>query len=236
MPVRRERFHAVIFDMDGTMLDTEILGKRAWDEAAVELQIELPADYYRRLLGQTTRDNRVVLREMLGTGAAIERLIQRAHEIYQNLIENTVPEKKAGLDDLLGWLQESGMPLAVATSTRNPWATYKLEKTGLRRHFRAILTGDQITHGKPAPDIYLLAAGTLGIAPEHCLAIEDSPAGTRSAHAAGMWVALVPDLVNPSPEIAALAGRIFGDLREVHDWLDTRDDENLDPCAFLAQA
>ncbi len=219
MPIRRERFQAVIFDMDGTMLDTEVLGKRAWDQAAEELQIGLPDDYYRKLLGLSVRDNRVVLREMLGPQAEIESLIRRAHEIYQNLIENTLPEKKNGVDDLLSWLQQSGLPLAVATSTRNPWATYKLEKTGLRRYFRAVLTGDQITQGKPAPDIYLLAAATLGISPDHCLAIEDSPAGTRSAAAAGMWVALVPDLVDPSPEVAGLADWIFKDLREVHDWL-----------------
>jgi len=104
----------------------------------------------------------------------------------------------------------------VATTTRQPRANRKLAAAGLLPYFDAVITSGDVARPKPAPDIYLLAAQRLGQAPERCLALEDSPAGTRAALAAGMTVIQVPDLVHPDEELRALGHRIVGSLVDAH--------------------
>ena len=108
---------------------------------------------------------------------------------------------------MLSYLKAHGYKVGMATST--PWDTVKdhLERTDMMGYFDTVVTGDMIEHGKPAPDIYLLAAERLGVDPAECIGVEDSMSGVRSIHAAGMRAVMIPDLVEPSPEVEALVWR-----------------------------
>jgi HAD superfamily hydrolase (TIGR01509 family) len=123
--------------------------------------------------------------------------------------------RKPGLDELLSFVESRHLPKAVATSTERAIALPLLERMGLLHRFVAVATGDEVTRGKPNPDIFLLAADKLGVAPCSCLALEDSEAGVTSAANADMQVYLVPDLVKPSPEVERLASGIFDSLADV---------------------
>ena len=100
----------------------------------------------------------------------------------------------------------------MATSTARPLAEQKLRATGLFERFSIIVCGNEVPNGKPAPDIFLAAAAKLNITPAHCLVLEDSPAGIRAAHAAGMRAVHIPDLIPTSEEIAAIAYHVAADL------------------------
>lgn len=216
---RMDRFSAVIFDMDGLMLDTEVIGKRSWEKSAEKLGIQLPIDYYPRVIGRTTVSIRPMLLEWFGNDFPVDAFIEGSNQFYQETIHSAPPPVKPGLKDLLLALNAAGIPCGVATSTKKQSAVHKLTSTGLIDHFKILTTGDEVENSKPAPDIYLLAAKRLGSPPGECLALEDSPAGIRAAKSSGMTVFMVPDMVPPTQEIAAIVDGIFENLSEVHRWL-----------------
>ncbi len=214
-----KRFSAVIFDMDGLMLDTEVIGKRSWEKSAEKLGITLPIDYYPRVIGRTTKSIRPMLLEWFGNEFPVDAFIEESNRFYHETIHTTPPPVKPGLKGLLTELNQVGIPCGVATSTKRPSAVYKLTATFLINYFKILTTGDEVEHSKPAPDIYLLAAKRLGFPPQECLALEDSPTGIKAAKSAGMTAFMVPDMVAPTPEITALADAIFNDLDDVCHWL-----------------
>ena len=122
---------------------------------------------------------------------------------------------KEGAHELLTYLKSHGYKIAMATST--PWDTVKehLARTGMTDYFDAVITGDMVEHGKPAPDIYLMAAERLGVAPQNCIGVEDSLSGIRAIHAAGIRAIMVPDLIEPTPEVEALLWKKCERLTEI---------------------
>jgi HAD superfamily hydrolase (TIGR01509 family) len=198
---------AFIFDMDGLLLDTERLSNAALHAAAADLGLTLPPDVFLEMIGRRGPDIRSRLASRLGVGVAddlVTQLIARADAHYEAFLARGVPVKP-GAVELLAWLESRGCPCAVATSTGTIRAERKLAAAGLRPFFQAIIGGDQVEHGKPAPDVYLRAAAVLAVAPQHCGVFEDSAPGLRAAHAAGATVCWIPDLAPVSPEIQALA-------------------------------
>jgi HAD superfamily hydrolase (TIGR01509 family) len=129
-------------------------------------------------------------------------------------VESAGVPAKPGLTELLALLAGHGIPTAVATSTERENADLTLRVSGLAGRFRAVVTGDQVSRGKPAPDIYLEAARRLNVPPASCLALEDSGHGIQSARAAGMRTMLVPDLKPPTAEALAAASWVFPSLHE----------------------
>jgi len=140
-------------------------------------------------------------------------------EKYDNVITNTKIPLKNGAIDILNKIKKSGLPIAIATSTANDKAMLKLKNTGIKDFFRIIITGDQVKESKPHPEIYLMAANSLGVKADKCLAIEDSDNGVISAFSAGMNVIQVPDLVEPSEKVKAFGHKIFDSLYDVMDYL-----------------
>lgn len=205
---------AVIFDMDGLMLDTERLAQQAWQRAGAELGYALPDELYLQAVGRTAAATEALLRNGFGADFPFPAIYARKQEYYHAALENALPTKP-GLFELLALLATLGVPKAVATSTARPLALRKLTTAGLLAHFTIIVCGDEIAHGKPAPDIFLAAAEKLAIAPAHCLVLEDSPAGIQAAHAAGMIPVHVPDLIAPSAETRRLAYTVLPSLHEV---------------------
>jgi HAD superfamily hydrolase (TIGR01509 family) len=206
---------AIIFDMDGLMLDTERLAQAAWQRAGAELGYDLPDEIYLLAVGRTAQATEEIFRGHFGADSPFAEIYARKQQYYHDAIEQGLVPLKAGLLELLDLIDELGLPKAVATSTARPLAEQKLRATGLLNRFPFIVCGNEVPNGKPAPDIFLAAAAKLEIAPAHCLVLEDSPAGIRAAHAAGMRAVHIPDLVPSSAEIAALAFHVAADLHAV---------------------
>lgn len=205
---------AVIFDMDGLMIDSERVSIACWAQAAREQQLPFADDYWLRMVGLGDRDCERLLLQTVDA-QQVAALFARCHDLYEQRTHAGLP-LRPGILELLQLLQAHDVPRAVATSTRQPRASRKLAATGLLPFFEVVVTSSDVRHPKPAPDIYLLAAQKLGKDPARCLALEDSPAGIRAALGAGMTAIQVPDLVHPDEELRALGHRIVGSLVEAH--------------------
>ena len=201
---------AVIFDMDGLMLDSERAILDALRAAAIEHGADIAPDWWLCLIGHTEAVCRARLGEKIGEAAA-NALLDDGHARYIEIAEAGVPHRP-GIVALLELLTAHGVPRAVATSTRSPLAQRKLAAAGLLPHFEVVCTSSDVAAPKPAPDVYLLAAERLGVSPSLCLVLEDSPTGVRAALAAGMTAIQVPDLLAPDDTVRALGHRIVESL------------------------
>jgi HAD superfamily hydrolase (TIGR01509 family) len=205
---------AVIFDMDGLMLDTERLRKQLFERVVAEHGMTLSDRVYLQTIGRTVRDSRLIFAEHMGVDFPFEALRIKRREIEYAYIDQYGVPTKPGLASVLDWLEARAFPRAVATSSARDTAHRLLQAAGVRQRFEIIVGGDDVTHGKPAPDLFLLAAARLGVAPSDCVVLEDSSAGIRAAHRAGMTPILVPDLQPPADDVQGLAYRICASLHE----------------------
>ncbi len=211
---------AVVFDMDGLMLDSERAINDCMARAASDLGHDLPASLWLQMIGGGDGLCRRLLAERIGVDATAD-LLARADAMYEAVADAGI-DHRPGIVDLLDWLVARGIPRAVATSTRRPLAMRKLAAAGLLPYFDAVATSSDVAAPKPAPDVYLLAASKLGIAPARCLVLEDSPTGVRAALAAGMTPVQVPDLLEPDDAARALGHRIVASLGDAQRLLEAR--------------
>lgn len=206
---------AVIFDMDGLMLDTEPLAARAWTDAAAAMGIGFDHAVTASLVGRNFPDCRALILAHHGADYPVDGLMRAWHAAYDAIVAREGITLKPGLPELLAWLDQTGIRKAVATSTRRSRAQAKLARVALADRFDALCGGDEPARGKPAPDIFLLAAERLAVAAADCVVLEDSEPGIRGAIAAGMTPLLVPDNAEPAATLAALAPLRFDDLHGV---------------------
>jgi HAD superfamily hydrolase (TIGR01509 family) len=143
------------------------------------------------------------------------RFLERCRHHHKECFDAQSLEMKPGLLDLLDFLEQRNVPKIVATSTRRSNAIPRLEKANLLHRFLTVTTGDQVEHGKPAPDLFLLAASTINVAPTECIVLEDSEAGVDGAHAAGMTVFMIPDMKQPCDATRNRAKAVCVSLVEV---------------------
>lgn len=196
------RFKAVIFDMDGLLLDTERVSQAAGVEACAEMGFDVPADFFvDHLMGKDNETGAALLRDFIGRDFDQQRLDTLWDAACDRRYADGIPLRPE-VHEMLDLVEQLALPKAVATSTRTIRAEQKLALTGLRPRFDALVGFDCIANPKPAPDPYLLAAQRLGIPPTDCVAFEDSDTGVRSARAAGMTVVQVPDLRPATPGLA----------------------------------
>ncbi len=205
---------AVILDMDGLMLDTESIYKKSWQQAAADCGYILDDHFYLTLVGQPNFACEAALLNRFGMDFPVADFRARWSGLWRTEVETSGIATKAGLNELLSFLREHQVSVAVATSSDRDYASLSLRAAGLAALFDHIVTGDQVVRGKPAPDIYLETAKRLGVAPTHCIAIEDSDAGVLAASAAGMTTVMVPDLKAPSPEARNAAYCVVASLLE----------------------
>lgn len=208
-------FSAVIFDMDGTILDTEALFKTIVFEVCTEIGVEMTDDVHRSMVGSSHENTQRLLLEAFGAAFPYTHFDERCRTIMIERSHAGVPVK-AGAREFITELRERGIPAAVATSSRNPHAQQHLTAAGLYDLFDTVVTRDDVRNPKPHPEPYIMAAARLGIDPRQCLALEDSHAGVRAAHAAGMQTIMVPDLVGPNAEIHALGISVMQSMVDVH--------------------
>ena len=218
--VQLRRPAAVIFDMDGLLLDTEPLAARAWGEAAATLGVEFDLSLAHAMIGRNFADCSAMVRARYAAPYPVDALLARWHAAYDVIVLREGLALKPGVRELLDWLEGRAIPRAVATSTRRDRARAKLGETGLLPRFQALVGGDEVASGKPAPDIYVEAARRLDESPARCVALEDSEPGVRSALAAGMMPIMVPDLIAPSAELVALDLLVLPTLHDVLAHLD----------------
>jgi HAD superfamily hydrolase (TIGR01509 family) len=202
---------AVIFDMDGLLIDSERVILECWRSVAAERALPLDDELWLSMVGMHDAACTGMLVRLLGSAKA-ERLSIDCKDRYDLLVEQGLPLKDGAIELLLE-LSTRGVPLAIATSTRRERALIKLARCGIDHYFDAIATSSDVAHPKPAADIYLLAASRLGVPSENCTAIEDSEMGVRAAVAAGMAVIQVPDLV-PASELTRSLAQVVASLRE----------------------
>ena len=205
---------AVVFDMDGLLFDTERLYEQAAIAAAAELGHELDSAFHRTTVGSSWEVIRGLLLDRYGATFAAEELRANARRIFGELVE-TQRILKPGALELLDLLDGLGLPRAIATKSSRPTVQRHLEAHDLVGRFRHIVASGDYARHKPAPDPFLKAAEQLGVAPEFCLALEDSHNGVRAASAAGMMTVMVPDLLPPTEEIQGLCTHIVVDLHDV---------------------
>jgi HAD superfamily hydrolase (TIGR01509 family) len=187
------RFDAVVFDLDGTLIDTESLCNEAGLEACAALGFLVSPAFFESLAGVDDRTRARLIEKEVGTPVELQAFLAEWDRLCTQRFQQGIP-LKPGAVDLLRRLEAAGLPLALATSSRRGPAEEKLAAAGLRRYFRTVVTFEDVAAPKPAPDPYLLAAQRLGVPPARCLAFEDSETGARSAQAAGLVVVQVPDL------------------------------------------
>lgn len=208
-------FAAAIFDMDGLLIDSERATLRAWTEAALALGVVLRESDYLQVVGKAAQDSHAILQRHLGGVAPFEQAMVAVRAALEDGEGRELRfPLKPGAAALLAQLQAAGIPCAVASSSRTDEIAHRLARVGVLQHFAAVAGGNEVLRGKPDPALYALAAARLGVDPDRCLAFEDSHNGACAALAAGMGLVVVPDLLQPAPEVAQDCVAVLGSLQE----------------------
>ncbi len=211
---RNSNFKTAIFDLDGLVLDTETVSYAGWKRAMADFGYCLDDATYHKIIGLNIPDMQQVFYDAFGTDFPLEKICEkRLSYIYEHINSHGI-KIMPGLYELLDLLDEAAIPKAVATSSSTESAKRKLTVTALLDRFDYLVCGDQVKKSKPSPDIFLDAAAHLKVHPQDCLVFEDSENGVRAAHAAGMTVIMVPDVKQPTREVADLTCQIFTSLKE----------------------
>ena len=212
--------HGVVFDMDGLLLDSETLAMDALVDAGRDLGHDVPMAFCRRMIGVPADGCRKLVRETYGADFPLERFFEQHEVRLRGYVDTGRLALKQGVLPLLDLLDRLALPRAIATSSSRYRAEHHLRLVGLDTRFDAIITRDDVSRGKPDPEPYLKAASMIGVAPHDCLALEDSHSVAMAAHAAGIRVIVVPDLLEPTQDVRAKALAIAQDLHAVRAWLE----------------
>ncbi|MDY3767386.1 MAG: HAD-IA family hydrolase [Lachnospiraceae bacterium] len=200
-PAMRKTCRAVVFDMDGVMFDSERVIQRAWEKVGDEMGYQHFGEHSYHTLGMNTARTRQYFAETIGPEFPYDLFKEK----YKKLVEEEFAEKgipvKPGLEELLGFLREKKIPIAVATSSSERDARYKLSQGGALPYLDALVCGNMVEHSKPDPEIYEKVCEALHVAPQEAIALEDSENGLKAAMAAGMRTIMVPDMIRDLPEI-----------------------------------
>ncbi|MGK7911992.1 MAG: HAD family hydrolase [Synechococcus sp.] len=199
--LHRDRIKAAIFDMDGLMLDTEPIYRKAWTLAVADCGYTLDNNHYEYLVGCSNDDCDRFMLDLFGEDYPVDRCRQLRDCFWRSEIANNGIPLKPGLHELLDYLQAMELPTAIATASLRSEAALSLATSGIGNRFQFSTAGDEVPNNKPAPDIYIETARKLGIAPHECLVFEDSNTGATAAIQSGAIAIVVPDLQPPHPTV-----------------------------------
>lgn len=199
----------VIFDMDGTLFDTERIYRGAWLEAGVPLSL------YQTFIGTGAA---YIEQKLAEHGLDPGEITAEKTRITNRELAKGIP-LKPGCREILAWLRERGYHTGIATSSAVAVAERYLEASGLGDSFDEVISGYTLERGKPFPDVFFMAAEQLRARPERCMVVEDSFNGVRAGHAAGMYTVMIPDLVEPDEEIRGLADAVLPSLLSIRELL-----------------
>jgi HAD superfamily hydrolase (TIGR01509 family) len=221
---------AVILDMDGLLLDTERVYRRAFIAAAARLGFDMREELYQGLIGLADNECVALIEDHFGPQLRINQYQRELADCLQQFLGAGIP-LKPGAVELMDELAQRGLPRALATSTNRATAETHLRCAGLFDRFDAIVTWEDVERGKPHPDLFLKAARAIGVAPQRCVVLEDSPLGIRGAHAAGAMPVMVPDLLAATEELRNICVAVVKDLYEARTLLQAA----CDRAAFSAR-
>lgn len=219
--MEKNKIKAIIFDLDGLMLDTEPVAMRAMAQAIREKNgWEMTFAFFRQLIGHARSDTYGYFEAEYGfTKEETNAVRDRTAALIVEAIGRGEGRPKKGLNELLDLLDEKAVPRVVASSSPRSQILQKLRMVGLLHRINSLVSGWEVSQSKPAPDIFLKAAELIAAPPENCLVLEDSPAGLLAAKRAGMAAIMVPDLVAPGKEEEELALAVLPDLCAVRERL-----------------
>lgn len=207
---------AVLFDMDGTVFDTEVIYRRCWFRAAKDVGFDEDMDLFlHRVSALNLTDMAALVRRVYNSNVPFEVLWARWLECVDEELASGVLPLKAGAPEILFDLKEKGIKIALVTSSGQKTVARYLQMSRLEGVFDVIMTGDRVKNGKPHPEIFLTAAERLGIPPAYCMVVEDSHNGIRAGHAAGMVTVMVPDLHPCTEELYPLLWRCCDTLTDI---------------------
>jgi HAD superfamily hydrolase (TIGR01509 family) len=215
-------FEAIIFDLDGTLIDTESADLWACQRLYQEHGATLPPEFWVEHIVGHLDNYDLLFAELMqrnGHGLTTESLRRRLKELWAISLDQVQP--MPGVVNLLSALRAAGYPVAIATASERTWSNRWLTAFDLLPHFQVIATCDDVVHSKPAPDVYLYAAAQLGVKPEHCLVFEDSLPGLTAAKSAGMTVVAVLNHVTQNPNFSQADGVITSLEQITVEWLET---------------
>lgn len=201
-----------IFDMDGTLFDTEKLYWRAWLETADTFGLARKPEMPAAMSGSSVEGLLKKIPQFFPEVDANEYFMRVVNRVKKDVEKKL--EIKSGVVEILTYFKENKIPCAVASSSDAPTIEKNLRRAGIYKFFNAIVGGDMVANGKPAPDIFQLAAKKINLPPEDCYVFEDSFNGIRAAYAANSAAIMVIDMVQPSPEIRELCAGIFDDMND----------------------
>ncbi len=211
---------AVIFDMDGLMIDSERVTYEEYLAKLNHLGFEFNEAIYRRCLGKNKVGCCQVLLDHYGEAFPIVEVWDDVHVSLDSRLQQNAPLKR-GIVELLSYLKTNDYKLIVATSSARKRAEMILKSANLYHYFDGLVCGDEVTCGKPHPEIFLTACEKLGVTPEEALVLEDSEAGITAAHRANIDVICVPDMKYPDEQFATKTLKIVASLIDVIDHLNS---------------
>ena len=207
-----------IFDMDGLLFDTERMYRDSWKQSAQQFGLVHNPDFPRAVCGSSGAHMREIILQyypQVDAKAFADDCILRV----ERELETHVPEK-TGVRDILQYFKQHGVRVVVASSSKRATVLHNLKQSDILSYFDAVVSGDQVTHGKPAPDIFLKACELIGTEPEKSYAIEDSYNGIRAVYAGGLRPIMVPDLLPANEEMEKLTEKVIENLFEVMNYLE----------------
>ncbi|MFW6082848.1 MAG: HAD family hydrolase [Chloroflexota bacterium] len=214
-----EPISAVILDLDGLMIDTERAARKAWRRAARHFGYTMNDTLFARLSGRKAEDGRRIMFDTLGEDFPYAEVRQRRDKYLIQAFHRGEIGPMPGLYDLLKTIDALALDAAIATSGSREITPLKLSALELDERFDVVVCAEDVEHGKPAPDIFLEAARQLDVPPSRCVVLEDSDAGARAAHAAGMRVIVIPEFEDPAEDVQSIAWRVLPSLHEAADHL-----------------
>ncbi|MDO4977406.1 MAG: HAD family phosphatase [Eubacteriales bacterium] len=204
----------VIFDMDGTMFDSEKIWRDMWQHLPEEYGLEQDPTLGPDVCGTTGIEMRSIIKRHFPDLDEYE-LTMRGRKRYHDRITKAQPEEKPGLHELISHLKNLGYHLAIASGSDQDVIRLNLKRANLSSFFEATISGNDVVHGKPAPDIFLESARQIGCNPEECYVIEDGENGIRAAFAAGCTPIMVPDTTPPTEEMRKMCSGIYETLFDI---------------------
>lgn len=207
----KTKIKAVVFDMDGVILDSETISDITWRMAAEEKGLPINPDILNSCRGTNKNDSMAILKTHYGKDFDSAAFLERTSELFHQIEEKDGIPLMPYAKEILEYLK-SRYRLCLASSTRGPTVERQLRTAGVIDFFETRTTGDLVIHSKPDPEIYLMACKSIGVKPEECAAVEDSFNGIRSAYAAGLHPIMVIDKLKPTEEIKKMCECIFDSL------------------------
>ncbi len=217
--MKNENIKAIVFDMDGVLLDSERITRLMWAKAGKEYGIDDVETAVRDCTGSSRPDQWVYLKKKYGEDFKAKEFRKRCSELFHEYVdENGLPPMPYSRE-ILEYLRSQGYVLSLASSTQSVTVHKELKEAGMFDFFKTVTCGDQVEHSKPNPEIYLKACKSIGLDPSVCACVEDSPNGIRSAFIAGLKCIMVPDQIQPDEELSRYLWKCPSSLEGLKEFL-----------------